>query len=141
MNQSELNIDDEASYVLGMMELYENDEEIEKMLRLKHLPDSQIQRILALVRREGYLKRINQAKRLMLIGYGVLLLFILIGVYIYLNPEKFSGYLTETDQMGRRASRFLSTPLYWGFAYGIGQSVYGTTRYFSYKRKLSKLVI
>ena len=142
MNQQEFNIDDEANYVLGMMDMYENDEEIEKMLRQKRIPEPQVQKILSLVRREGYIKRIRQSRRIMLIGYGIILLFVVGGTVVYFyKPEIIFGYLRETDPMGRRASRVLTSPIFYGFVYGILQSVFGTIRYLSYEKKLGSLVV
>lgn len=142
VNQQEFNNEDEANYVLGMMDMYESDEEIAKMLRLKRIPEEQVQKILSLVRREGYIKRIRQAKRIMLIGYGIVLLFVVGGTLVYFyKPEIIFGYLAETDPIGRRASNAITSPMFYGFVYGILQAIFGTIKFFSYKRKLSRLVV
>jgi hypothetical protein len=66
-NENEL-VKENAEYVLGMYDLYANDEEIVQMLRMKGLNEDLVQRVLSLVKKPTYVKRIKQAKRMILIA-------------------------------------------------------------------------
>src|SRR4030095_15574604 len=65
----------EAEYVLGMMDLYSDDEEIANILRLKGLSAAGIGNVLYYIKQEGYNKRIRQAKKIFLIGIVLMICF------------------------------------------------------------------
>lgn len=132
----EFNLRQEADYVLGMMDLYENDGEIAGILRTKGLTNDQVAQVLALVRQDGYAKRLRQAKRIMLSGFAIT---ILVGIpYIYFQTQV-RGFEDGPDQMGGMNVRSITGPFFYAFLYGIGQSVYGTIRFFTYSKKIRNI--
>src|SRR5688572_27229705 len=134
MNQPyEFNVRHEADYVLGMMDLYENDREIAGILRTKGLTGEQVTQVLALVKQDGYAKRLRQAKRIMWIGLGITLLT---GVPYLWFQTLGKNFTNDPDALARWNARSIISPLFYGFVYGIGQSVYGTIRFFSYRKKI-----
>lgn len=134
MNPSfEFNLRQEADYVLGMMDLYDNDREITGILKTKGLTNDQVAQVLALVRQDGYEKRLRQAKRIMLTGFAIT---ILVGIpYIYFQTQ-IKSFENDPDPMGRWNARSITGPFFYALVYGIGQSVYGTIRFFTYSKKI-----
>src|SRR5690606_17410243 len=133
--QTEFDIRREADYVLGMMELYESDEEIAGILRTKGLTPIQIKEVLSLVRMEGYKKRLRQAKRIMLIGFGVVILA-LIPYLIWW--DQIDRITTDRDVMGRTYGKAIIGYGNYALLYGAGQTIYGVYRYFVYSNKIRK---
>lgn len=132
----EFNLRQEADYVLGMMDLYENDGEIAGILRTKGLTNDQVAQVLALVRQDGYAKRLRQAKRIMLSGFAIT---ILVGIpYIFFQTQ-IKSFETDPDPMDRWSVRSVTGPFFYAFVYGIGQSVYGTIRFLTYSKKIRNI--
>jgi hypothetical protein len=129
----EFNLRQEADYVLGMMDLYENDREIAGILRTKGLTNEQVAEVLALVKQDGYAKRLRQAKRIMLIGFGITILAAI--PYIFFQAQ-IRSLENETDPIGRWNVRSITGPFFYALVYGIGQSVWGTIRFFTYSKKM-----
>lgn len=137
MNQPyEFDVRQEADYVLGMMDLYENDREIAGILRTKGLTNEQIREVLTLVKQDGYAKRLRQAKRIMLIGFGITIVAAI--PYLFFNKQMNSLEM-EKDVIARWNIRSITGPFFYGLVYGIGQSVYGTIRYFKYSKKIRNI--
>src|SRR5688572_5327906 len=76
--QEEEIIEQNASYVLGMYDMYKSDKEISAMLRMKGLNESIVQKILIKIKRPAYEKRVRQAKRI--ISLAGLLLIVFVGI-------------------------------------------------------------
>ena len=132
----EFNVRQEADYVLGMMDMYENDMEIAGILRTKGLTNQQVAEVLALVKQDGYAKRLRQAKRIMLIGFGITILAAI--PYMYFQTQiKSPEY--ETDAIGRWNLRSITGPFFYALVYGIGQSGWGTIRFFTYSKKIRNI--
>ncbi|MBK7433785.1 MAG: hypothetical protein IPI66_07680 [Chitinophagaceae bacterium] len=85
-------IRENADYVLGMYELYGQDEEIVDLLKLKGIEARLIPAILNQVKLPAYLKRIRQAKKMIWIGSVLIFIFFVIPFsLIYLFNVDFSG--------------------------------------------------
>ena len=132
----EFDVRQEADYVLGMMEMYESDAEIAGILRTKGLTSIQINEVIALVRMEGYQKRLRQAKKIMLIGFGLTILALLPYLFFW---DQMGDFTKDRDVMGRSYARTISGYLLYFLLYAAGQSVYGTYRYFLYRYKIQKV--
>jgi hypothetical protein len=132
----EFNLRQEADYVLGMMDLYENDREIAGILKTKGLTNDQVAQVLALVRQDGYAKRLRQAKRIMLIGFGITILAAI--PYIFFQTQ-IKSLESETDPIARWNVRSITGPFFYALVYGIGQSVWGTIRFFTYSKKIRNI--
>jgi multisubunit Na+/H+ antiporter MnhG subunit len=126
----------EADYVLGMMEMYESDAEIAGILRTKGLTSIQINEVIALVRMEGYQKRLRQAKKIMLIGFGLTILALLPYLFFWNQMDDFTK---DRDRMGLSYARTINGYLLYFLLYSVGQSIYGTYRYFLYRYKIQKV--
>jgi hypothetical protein len=136
MNQpTDFNIQQEADYVLGMMEMYDSDDEIAGILRTKGLTPIQINEVLALVRMEGYRKRLRQAKRIMLIGIGIT---IAASIPYLLWWDELGNFTRERDPLARGYTKGITGYVFYGLLYGVGQSIYGAYRYILYRNKIQK---
>lgn len=95
-------IAENAAYVLGMYDMYQNDQEITDMLRMKGLNEHLVKEIMIRVKKPAWEKRVRQAKILMLIGAALLICFAIIP-YLYIH---FSG---SGDDPSQQADRLLDS--------------------------------
>jgi hypothetical protein len=134
MDSQTFDLQQEAEYVLGMMDMYPDDKEIATMLRMKGLSKENVDKVLAFVKAEGYRKRIRQGRRIMLIG--LVLTIVLASVWIFLLA---SGIYSENDDfMLRYNARTIIGPVFYGLVFAIIQTVFGTIRFVSYSKKLKQ---
>ena len=77
IRQNEI-IEENAAYVLGMVDLYQNDDEIIQMLRMKGLGEDIVQKVMQQVKKPTYVKRIKQGKRLVLLALLILVVLVVI---------------------------------------------------------------
>src|SRR5687768_10479741 len=108
-SQEEEIIEQNASYVLGMYDMYKSDKEISAMLRMKGLNESIVQKILVKIKKPAYEKRLRQAKRI--IFFAGLLLIVFVGIPytaitlsgdsagVFLNPDNNIKHDREGDGM------------------------------------------
>ncbi len=90
-------IEHNAEYVLGMYDMYHNDEEIVTMLRMKGLNEGIVQKILLKIKKPAYEKRVRQAKRMILLASLLIVLLVIVPYIIvvlsggstdvFLNPD------------------------------------------------------
>ena len=85
-------IEENAAYVLGMYDMYDDDKEIARLLKMKGLDDSMVQKVLHRIREPAYRKRIRQSKILMLTGVTMLVALVLIP---YLLVQFYDGNAAE----------------------------------------------
>ena len=71
-------IQENTDYVLGMYDLYQNDDEIAAALHLKGLPSHIAAQVLHNIKLAAYAKRVRQGKRLMITGAIVVVILLLI---------------------------------------------------------------
>ncbi len=71
-------IQENTDYVLGMYDLYQNDDEIAAALHLKGLPSYIVAQVLHNIKLPAYAKRVRQGKRLMITGATVVAILLLI---------------------------------------------------------------
>ena len=71
-------VHENVDYVLGMYDLYPNDKDISDMLLLKGIEPRLVQVILGKIKIPAYEKRIRQAKRMIIIGSIILVIFFVI---------------------------------------------------------------
>ena len=135
MNSNEINLQQEAEYVLGMMDLYQKDPEIVAMLKMKGFSDEQVEKVLAVVKQEGYEKRINQAKKILMIG---IIITIAMGV-VWLLLQDAGIYNKQDDILVRVNSRLILKAALIGFVFGLVQAIYGTYRFIIYTARFKKL--
>jgi len=125
----------EAGYVLGMMDMYQSDEEIANILKLKGLSPAQIGNVLYYIKQEGYHKRIRQAKKLAVIGF--IIMVCLGGAWFFLKNS--SIYSRNDELIERMYARVFINIAFYGFLYGIVQTVFGLSRFIKYSNKLKKI--
>lgn len=135
MKTPDFNMQQEADYVLGMMDLYQKDGEIARILKMKGLTREQVEQVLNYIKKDGYEKRVRQAKKI--IGLGFLIVFLLGALWLYLYQAGVYDY--EDNAISRRGSSGIMRLILYGIIYGIIQSVYGTYRFISYSMKLKKI--
>lgn len=125
----------EADYVLGMMDLYNNDDEIRQLLHLKGLSTLQIQEVLSHAKHIRFQKRVRQSYRIMLIGVGIAA--IMGPAWYFLNH---SGMYNSNDAAVQRvySGNIIDLAMY-GFFAGVVQLIFRINRYITYKMKLNKL--
>jgi len=93
-------IEENTAYVLGMYDLYQNDQEIIDALKAKGLDDRITELVLHRVKKPSYEKRIRQAKRNIRIGILVFLILFLIPFIVF----SLSGFSLQKELMnGDRA--------------------------------------
>src|SRR5262245_32206900 len=93
---SEEIIEENVQYVLGMYDLYTNDNDIEHMLRQKGLDVKLAAEVLARIKKPAYEKRIRQAKRMIIAGALLFTGVFLIPYFIV----KYSGFSTAGSAFG-----------------------------------------
>ena len=135
MNSNEFNLQQEAEYVLGMMDLYQKDREIVVMLKMKGFSDEQVAKLLAVVKQEGYEKRIQQAKKILIIG---IIITIAMGV-VWFFLQDAGIYNKQDDILVRVNSRLILKAAFIGFGFGLVQTIYGAYRFVIYTARLKKL--
>ena len=134
---SGFDLQQEADYVFGMMDMYPSDTEIISMLRMKGLSEKEVKTVMEFVRLEGYKKRIRQAKKIFFIG---LFITIVLGVTWFFITS--SGmYNKKDDFLKRTNSQMLIQPVFFGFLAGLSQMLFGIYRFVTYSNKLKSLKI
>jgi hypothetical protein len=136
-------IQENTDYVLGMYDLYQNDDEIVSALRMKGLPSHIIAQVLHRVKEPAYAKRVRQGKRLMVIGITVFAIMLLIELLLRNLP----GSDTMMDSDGRDAAEGMLRGVFrfYGNFYHLAiigfvlQAVVGFTVYKKYKRLLKQV--
>lgn len=136
MNTLPFDLQAEAAYVLGMMDMYQSDQEIAQMLLLKGLTKEQVAGVIALVRREGYEKRIRQAKRLIIVG--VIVTVVAGGIWLFMKNK--GVYDSNGELLERVNGRMMVEPFLYGWVAGLVQTIYGLQRFITYSAKLRKEV-
>ncbi len=132
----EFNLQQEAQYVLGMMDLYQNDSEVASFLKMKGLSDNNINQVLSYIKQEGYHKRIRQAKKIALIGFA--LMVCLGSVWLIFTNSSIYHSKVKGEWMLRAYAKTLTDIAFYGFLFGIFQTVIGAYRFFNYSSKLNK---
>lgn len=132
-------IEENAAYVLGMYDLYQNDQEIIDALKAKGLDDRITQLVLQRVKKPSYEKRIQQAKRNMLIGALVFVLlflvpFILFTVNGFSLEEELSGGKRAGESMLRSAYKLYRSIYIFIIFASVAQALIGCIAYFKYKK-------
>jgi hypothetical protein len=152
MTEKEI-IEENAAYVLGMYDMYHNDREITDMLRMKGLNEHLVKEILIRVKKPAWEKRVRQAKRLMLAGAGLLILFVgLPWLVIHFSdsghsPEQQADQLFDKDGLPVISNRpgegvffvyfkFLLRIMLYVIILGVIQLVAGIYKFIKYKRLL-----
>jgi len=132
-------IEENTAYVLGMYDLYQNDQEIIDALKAKGLDDRITELVLHRVKKPSYEKRIRQAKRNIRIGILVFLILFLIPFIVF----SLSGFSLQKELMnGHRAGEGMlqTTFRFYRSIYlviiiaSMGQAMAGVFAYFKYKK-------
>jgi len=92
-------VEENTRYVLGMYDLYPDDEEIIKNLQLKGLSEKLVQRVMVQVKVPAWQKRVVQAKRNIRIGILLFVILFLIP-WIIIRLSGFDGL--NTDSVGEK---------------------------------------
>lgn len=132
-------IEENVDYVLGMYDLYQNDEEIKTILVKKGLPFGIIQQVLTRIKIPAYEKRIRQAKKLLITGLAIVIGFVVLGFLLKSIPNS-ESLLTNTDpEEGhlRWMLRVYRRSYYYIIVAGLIQIVLGTFKLIKYKRLLN----
>jgi hypothetical protein len=146
-------IEENALYVLGMYDMYHNDREISDMLRMKGLNDHLVQEIMIRIKKPAWEKRVRQAKRLMLAGAALLIVFVgLPWLVIHFSnsgnsPEQQADQLIDRDGMVISSHRsgegifivyfkFLLRIVLYVIILGVIQLAAGIYKFVKYKRLL-----
>jgi len=132
-------IEENTAYVLGMYDLYQNDQEIIDALKAKGLDDRITQIVLHRVKKPSYEKRIRQAKRNIIIGSLVFVLLFLVPFSLFtltgfsLQDELMNGHRTGEGML--RSTFRLYRGIYLVIIIGsVGQAMAGVFSYFKYKK-------
>lgn len=128
------NLQEEADYVLGMMDMYSNDSEVSGLLKMKGLSDEQVSRVLQEIKKEGYKKRIKQSRKILVIGIGIT---VILGIsWLFLGS---SGMYNKKDELMNRVNAGMMIRIvFYGFIFGITQIIFGCYRLITYSLKLRK---
>jgi hypothetical protein len=124
----------EADYVLGMMDMYQNDEEVAALLKLKGLTHQQVAQVMTHINQLGFEKRIRQARKIILIGLCITIPSVLLFIF-FLNQEI---YDRDDEFMSRVNARMYTRLPFYASLYGTGQTIYGVYRLILYSIKLRK---
>jgi len=127
-------IEKEKEYVLGMMDMYPNDSEVRTMLRMKGLSIEQVEVVLDSIRKEGYVTRVRQAKKM--IWLSIIIAVIAGATYLLMLP---AIYNKEDHVIGRVYARMLTEPFFYIALVALLQFAYGAYRFISYSSKLKKI--
>lgn len=147
-------IQENAEYVLGMYDMYGNDQEIVDMLKMKGLSNAIVQSVLIEVKKPAYIKRVKQAK--VMIGISsVLLLVFLVLPYLFIHftetatstPPIQSESITANQTNASSSSGtvegvltvfalFLMRIGFYVILLGVSQLAIGTYLFFKYKKLL-----
>jgi hypothetical protein len=91
-------VEENTAYVLGMYDLYQDDQEIVDAMFAKGIDEKLIPLILRNIQVPAYKKRIKQAKRKIVTGTLTLLLFT--GVYLFFSNLPDSQTILQTNTRG-----------------------------------------
>jgi hypothetical protein len=150
-------IEENANYVLGMFDMYNNDQEIVDLLKMKGLSDKIVHNILIKIKKPAYEKRVKQAK--VMIGTGLILLiaFVVIPFLMiqYSNygstaQQAYSGVVIngKSSLISERRTggetfiavfKFLVKIGFFVILFGISQLAIGTLSLFKYKQLLKNI--
>ena len=128
----------EAQYVLGLMDIYKRDFEIENILKRKGLTDMEIVEVMHFVRKKFMQKRMRQGRNIMWLGIGVAVATGAAWMYLTglwernLDLESFVDFLLQDSSLGES---ILNTILGYGFIFGVLQAIFGASRYVIYFKK------
>jgi hypothetical protein len=133
-------VDENAEYVLGMYDLYQNDNEIQKILRVKGLDEEIINHVLIKVKRPAYEKRITQAKKMIMYGSTAVVALTTIGYLLYRLPNSESLLTSQnsSDRFLRSTFRVYRNGYFYIIVLAAIQTVIGISRYLKYKKLLDK---
>lgn len=136
-------IDENTQYMLGMYDLYQNDKDIVKALKLKGLNERLITAILDRIKAPSYEKRVRQAKRMIYTGIGLLVgVFIIPALIVYFSDIHFSE-LEHGEGYGEGMLQYIYgfyRRFYFIFiALFVFQTIAGIMSYFKYKKLLAKM--
>jgi hypothetical protein len=131
-------VEENANYVLGMFDLYQNDAEIIEALKLKGLDYHIIQQVLSKIKQPSYKKRMRQSKRLAI--SGAVLVGVLWLISFLLNSLPGAQNLLNGKDVGEGMLRGLFR-IYREFYYfiiymGIVQVIAGVIVFYKYKKLL-----
>jgi hypothetical protein len=135
MASQAFDLQQEAEYVLGMMDMYQDDREIAGMLRMKGLSQEQVDKVLGFVRSEGFRKRIRQGRKIMLIGMALSVLLGVVWIFLF----RANVYSTDDSYLERMNAKTIVGPVFYGLIIAIVQTIFGLARYVSYSRKLRRI--
>ena len=133
-------IEENVDYVLGMYDLYQNDEEIKTIFVKKGLPFDIIQQVLTRIKIPAYEKRIRQAKRLLASGLAIVIGFLVLGYFLKSLPNA-ESLLTNTNPSEghlRWMLRLYRDGYYFIIISGGLQIFFGAFRLIKYKKLLKE---
>lgn len=133
-------VEENANYVLGMFDLYQNDAQITEALKLKGLDYHIIQQVLSKIKQPAYKKRMRQSKRLAI--SGAVLVGVLLLISFLLNNLPGAQYLLNGKDVGEGMLKGIFR-VYREFYYfiiymGIVQVIAGVIVFYKYKKLLKQ---
>lgn len=135
-------VEENANYVLGMYDLYQNDQEITDALKLKGLEDGLIQKVLNKIKEPSYQKRIMQAKKGFISGCILVAVLLLIKFLLTLLPGS-EDLLIKGERTGegmlRTVFRIYSQIYFYIIVLGVFQIILSAVSFYKYKKLLSGL--
>lgn len=133
-------IQENTDYVLGMYDLYQNDDEIAAALHLKGLPSHVVAQVLHNIKLPAYAKRVRQGKRLMITGVTVLAIMILIEFLLRRLPgaNTLMDGKKEGEGIFRAYFRLYSDLFHLAMVLFFLQTIIGLRVYRKYRRLLKQ---
>jgi hypothetical protein len=135
-------IQENTDYVLGMYDLYQNDDEIAAALYLKGLPSYIVARVLHNIKLPAYQKRVRQGKRLLLSGAIIVATMLLIEFLLRRLPGAdtlmASSGRDEAEGMFRGLLRIYGSLYYLAMGIFAIQAITGLAVYKKYKRLIKQ---
>lgn len=133
-------VEENANYVLGMYDLYQNDQEIVEALKLKNLSEDIIQKVLRQIKKPSYEKRIVQARRSFIISGALASLFILIALLLKNIPG--AQDILKGDRTGEGMLiwifKLYSNIYFYVLLLLILQMIYSSVSFFKYRNLLKE---
>lgn len=133
-------VEENANYVLGMYDLYQNDQEIVEALKLKNLSEDIIEKVLRQIKKPSYEKRIVQARRSFIISGALASLFILIALLLKNIPG--AQDILKGDRTGEGMLiwifKLYSNIYFYVLLLLILQMIYSSVSFFKYRNLLKE---
>lgn len=138
-----IQIEENTQYVLGMYDLYPNDQDIIKALKAKGLSSNIIEEILHRVKQPAYSKRLKQSKKQVIIGLiAFIVLFLIPYLFIHFSHSSPEQELlaggNRGDTMFRTIYKLYKQFYIFIILLFIIQITMGISSFLKYKKLLSK---